>query len=455
MDYTYKYSETSSLKKDKDQSNLFLAHYNESYQSKEVPCFFWGKLKQPYPIARSLLNLSKIVGANFMPISASLRDPVITAGGNKLRLEAFSSCCSVYGKVDILPAAIDGEFLAQGTTNVDFNTEMISALSQVGKEEEVFFSIGKKEFVMQKADEKTVEKKVSLPVRWIKGMTTVQILSAAMQPKFELNKLQMQLLFRSIPKGNVKADYYLSMRGKKTVLSPTPKPNALCIGGIHRLRLVENIVSLASGVTIYGMEGDNAIAFLFQLPDIRFTMILSRSHWRGFSGEGSGLKNLVEEIPEAWLKKLDTYAKIKEEFSAQDPIFKEIKGTDFLSVATRLSAMGLLGYDLKDQIYYYRKLPFKINRIESLNPRYKNALKIIRKATYELIKSSDELTEAKIPGSGVQHTVIISPDQARCTCTWYAEHQNNRGECKHILATRILKNNTDKELEVLLKELDL
>jgi len=100
MELTYQYNEASSVTKENDKSNIFLAHYNEAVKKEEeTPCFFWGKLKEPYTIARSLLTLSKIVAANFMPNSSLLRDPVITAGGNKLRLEAFSSCCSVYGKV--------------------------------------------------------------------------------------------------------------------------------------------------------------------------------------------------------------------------------------------------------------------------------------------------------------------------------------------------------------------
>ncbi|HAS45023.1 MAG TPA: hypothetical protein DCS93_31365 [Microscillaceae bacterium] len=455
MDITYQYQEPSSITKEKDKSDLFLAHYNEDFQEKEVPCFFWGKLNEPYAIARSLLTLAKIVAANFMPNSSALRDPVITAGGEKLRLEAFSSCCSVYGKVDILPEALDGEFLQQGTTNVDFNTEMISALSRINKGENVFFSIGKKEFVMQKADQKVVEKKVSLPLRWIKGMATVQLLSADMNEVATLDKLQIQLLFRAIPKGDAKEDYYLSFRGKKPFLSPIKSKGSICIGGIHRLRLAETLLTLAQKLTIYTPPSENATAFQFDFAQVRFTMMLSRSFWRGFSGEGNTLENLVEDIPEEWIQKLNTYAQINEEFTTQDPLLKELSAYDFKNVATRLSAMGLLGYDLAQKGYYYRKLPFKMSRVESLNPRYKNALLIIKKEQYEWVDNTDERTETRIKGSGVFHKVVITPDKASCTCTWYASYGTNRGDCKHILATKILKNNSEKELNQLLEELEL
>ena len=454
MDITYQYNQASSIEKIPDASNLFLAHFNEDYNESPVPCFFWGKLKNPYLVARNLLSLSKVVAANYMPMGSALRDPVITAGGNKLRLEAFSSCCSVYAKVDLLADVLDGEFLQQGTTNVDFNPQMISALSQIKKNENVFFSIGKKEVVLQKNHESVVEKKVSLPLRWIKGMATVQLLSAEMKKEVELDKLQMQLIFRSIPTGSVKDDYFLSFRGKRPVLSPIKTPNSICIGAIHRLKLADSLLNLSTSLSIYTLDSENAVAFQFHMKGLRFTLMLSRSFWRGFSGEGSSLENLVEDIPNEWLEKLDTYAKIHEEFSLNDAVLKNLSTADFKNVATRLSAMGLLGFDLEEQVYYYRKLPFKLSRIESLNPRYKNALKIIKKGNYQMIENGAE-TVLEVKGSGVIHKTIISEKQSRCTCTWYATHQNSRGNCKHILVAKILKSNTEKELQNLIEEFEL
>jgi len=455
LDIIYKYKSPSKIKRKKGKTALFLAHYNESYQEKKTPCFFRGKLNEPFVIARSLLTLSKIVASNFMPISASLRDPVITAGGDKLRLEAFSSCCSVYGKVTILPDAIEGEFLQQGTTNVDFNTDMISALSQIKRDENLYFSVGKDEVLLEKSDKEVVEKKVSLPIRWIKGMATIQLFSAKMKKSLVLDKLQIQLLFKALPKGDINTDYYLSLRGRRPFLSPVKSNSSIFIGGIHRLRLAEGLISLANELTIYTLESENATAFQFHLPNVLFTMTLSKSFWRGFSGEGDSLENLVEDIPTDWIEKLDDYAKVNEEFSANETFLKEISTIDFNSITTRLASMGLLGFDLENQCYYYRKLPFKLERIETLNPRYKNALKLIQKKHYEVVDTSKEHFEAKIKGSGIFHKVVLSPNNARCTCTWYATYENGRGFCKHILATKILKNNSAKTITELLEEFGL
>ena len=90
------------------------------------------------------------------------------------------------------------------------------------------------------------------------------------------------------------------------------------------------------------------------------------------------------------------------------------------SLSARLAAMGLLGFDLDDNSFFYRRLPFKTERILSLNPRR---------------------IEARVAGSGgVRHTVILDREgeKERCTCTWFSGNQGERGACKHILAVKKL-----------------
>lgn len=60
-----------------------------------------------------------------------LADPVATCADDRLRFDAFSACCSVYGRVDLLPGAYDGDILGRGTTNVDFGPAMRTALAGV------------------------------------------------------------------------------------------------------------------------------------------------------------------------------------------------------------------------------------------------------------------------------------------------------------------------------------
>ena len=51
---SYQYAAPSTLERSADQDELFLAKYSE-IEKREAPCFFWGKLTQPYMTARCLV----------------------------------------------------------------------------------------------------------------------------------------------------------------------------------------------------------------------------------------------------------------------------------------------------------------------------------------------------------------------------------------------------------------
>ena len=68
---SYQYAALSALQRAADQDELFLAKYSE-IEKKDAPCFFWGKLTQPYMTARCLT-----------PAQLSmLKDPIVTASNN-------------------------------------------------------------------------------------------------------------------------------------------------------------------------------------------------------------------------------------------------------------------------------------------------------------------------------------------------------------------------------------
>jgi len=78
----------------------------------------------------------------------------------------------------------------------------------------------------------------------------------------------------------------------------------------------------------------------------------------------------------------------------------------------------------------------------SLNPRLKNAEKLIENGKVEIISNTNGRVEARVEGSGVRHTVILDNDNERCTCDWFSKYQGERGLCKHVLAVKkIIKRN--------------
>ena len=443
----YNYSRSSSLVKKGALEELFLAKYSEIQKNTDAPCFFWGNVRQPFILARCLISLSNIVKSSFnlSPFQmALLKDPIVTAGNERLRFEGFSHCAGVYARIDVLPEGLDGEFLESGTTNVDFNQPMINALGSIRPNESIVLSVGEKEVGLYKEETKVVERKVPLPLKWINGLGTVQVYLSKSERLHTFNKIQTQQLFRGMPKGIVKSDYYLIVRGNKPMFSPVKSMDAVCVGGIHRLRLLEPLLPYIDHMKVFAHPNMQSTTWQLYMGNIKFSFSLSRESWRGFSGEGAVLENLINDVADEWIDALDKYAYANQSFNTTVLALEEnVSLKKVADLTGRLAAMGMLGYDLDDNGFFYRKLPFKLSRIAGLNPRLKNAEKLIEEGKVEILHRTRERTEARVEGTGVHHTVIIEDKKERCTCEWFSKYQGERGPCKHVLAVKKMVNQVD------------
>ncbi len=50
---------------------------------------------------------------------------------------------------------------------------------------------------------------------------------------------------------NVKEDYFLIQRGNKFLFSPIYQKDSICIGGVHRLKLVEKLIPYINQVKVF------------------------------------------------------------------------------------------------------------------------------------------------------------------------------------------------------------
>lgn len=437
-DLEYNYKGISTYSKAKGINNLVLAHQTEIEEVNNIPCFFWGSLTDPYVTAKCWSTIAKVVRSSFGPVPPSLRDPIVSAGSERLRFEGFSSCNGVYVRLDMKPEAIDGEFIANGTTNVDFNDPMLNALNAIQKNEKVTLAVGQQDVQVITTKAKVTEKKVTLPMRWIKGLTSVQLYLADMDIKFELNKIQTIQLFQSLPKGTVKGDFFITKRAGKFMFSTLATADSVRIGGVQRLRLLEGILAIVEKIYIYESADQQTCAIVAEFGKMQLLMAFSPDSYRGFSGEGNVLETMTENLPIEWVYGLNSLLKSNETF---DPTMLSIENDiDFGTMdnlTSNLSSMGLLGYDLSEKAHFYRRLPFKTERILSLNPRLKNAKKLIDNEDIEIVERKAHYIEAKVKGSGVLHKVIIDNNLQRCTCDWFTAYQGKRGICKHILAVKM------------------
>ena len=196
IDYTYQYPYPSALESTRRGANLSLATFTKA---NETPYFFDGKMRDPRVLADMFVVLSDVVRTHFFLPIPPVMDPVLTSIDSMLRMEGFSGCCGVYARIDMSRDAFDGDVMNRGTTNVDFNDPMRAALRRIKDQDDVRFAVGKSEVALEVGDSRVVEKKVKLPVRWIKGFSEVQAYQPRLEPVYDVPAPQALRLIRSMP----------------------------------------------------------------------------------------------------------------------------------------------------------------------------------------------------------------------------------------------------------------
>lgn len=392
-----------------------------------------------------LFVLSKIVSTRFYIPPAMLeklileRDPVITSGGQMLRFEGFSACCSTYARVDVSPEAYKGQIVGTGTTNVDFNSPMRAALAMVRDEDNLSMSVGAEKVTLRHGFAKIEERKVQLPLRWIKGFVEVQAYQSRMESRLNIGKVETVRFLRSLPSStNSRSIFWVVPSGKGLRLSQRDDGSGVKVGGSERLLLLRVLAPLADGLSVYARPDGEASEWRLRCGGLTFCLTLSAEPSRGFSGEGQVLSDLAN----ADVKKLGSVrSTLKWQSCVDVGEISRVSGLQESVVRQNLSLLGssgLVGYDLGLGSYFHRELPFEMGLVEEMHPRLKNARKLVESDGVRIKFRDAEKVEAEVKGTDVYHLVKISPNCAQCTCPWHAKYQGLRGPCKHILAAQMV-----------------
>ncbi len=442
VDYNYRFASTL-LTEEPSKRQLRLA---TSGGAEKNPQFFSGRFKNPKQAADLLIALSAISRTRFFSPSElqarmlAAADPVVTSDGDQLRFEVFSVCCGTYARLDLRGNGLDGDWIGKGTTNVDFNPPMRAALSSVMNSEKVGLRIGADGVELERANETVVERKVKLPVRWLKGFVEVQVYQAGLRQAIELPAFELAKIIRTLPKQNfLQAGVitYLVPAGKSVRLSQREAPGAIAVGAISRLKILEPILRYAKTVRIFDSE-DAVSAFELTFDEGSFFFVMSPNAARGFSGEGQALASLAQSSSSdilgrvksalAWQQKIDPIG-----LSVSLNVEKELVH----SALQVLGSRGLVGYDLSTASFFHRELPFDLTLVEELHPRMKKARQLVDEKSVRLVPGNEGEYEAYVKGSSGDHFIQVSQDSCRCTCDWFAKNQGERGPCSHILAAEI------------------
>jgi hypothetical protein len=441
-DLTYTYREPSTVRQRDEGSELLLATSGGVTETGPAlhPYFFSGFLTEPHIAAAGMLACAAVARSSYytpaITIATLRRDPVVTSNSDRLRFEAFSSCSGVHARLDLLPMAFAEPPVASGTTNVDFNDAMRAALAGAAIRGPLLLSVGSGELVVDVAAGSVTERKVPLPDRWLKGFGEVQALAREMRPVGELTGAAARRFVRTLPRTSRRPLWTFPASGTFS-LGTTARPGAACVAGPHRLAELGPLLRFARKLRVYGPPIDAGTAeapsaWELDLGSARFTLTLSPEKYRGFSGEGALLRLLADDDAAA------DAALLSGLLDWESGIDVHRAGTDLGITQERavaalgyLAASGRVGYDLADETFFHRELPFG-PALEAMHPRLVSARELIASGAVTVTD-----TGAIVRSNDSEHRVTFATPADRCTCPWWGKHQGNRGPCKHVLAARL------------------
>ena len=439
LEQTYAYTGLSELQTVANGRRLSVA--SDCSGKTETREFFKGRALEPEVTAKALRGVSEIVGSRFYVPPAMLArilreaDPVATVSPGAVRFEGFSSCCSTYVRLDMLDEALEADVRQNGTTNVDFGAKLRAALAQVRGNSRLEIVIGPNAVEISHDQATVIERKVPLPLRWIKGFGDVQVHMAGMRPAFSMTRTAAQRFLRSLPRSASSHCHWISLSGPTVRTMARKTPGAVPLKGAQRLHILERLVAFATAMQVYVNDSFESTAWVLDFGSQRLSLVLNAAPWRGFSGDGGLLSLLAASNDEA-------VAAVRAQLNWQDrldrPSITKATGLQperIEAALARLASLGLLGFDLATGAYFHRVLPFTLDCVPSLNPRLVAARALVDDGAVELALDRDL---ARVASGDVVHEVRILADGMRCTCPWYAKYKGGRGPCKHALAVEIL-----------------
>lgn len=440
LDFTYQYAFPSGVAaNDKSNAQLSLATCNVDLAK---PYFFDGKLLKPRQTGEMLYVLSDVVRTHFFLPRPALLDPVLTSNENLLRLEGFSGCCGVYARVDLPEGIFEGDCHGRGTTNVDFNTDMRNALLRLRDDEHVEFSVGADEVVLGRGNERLIEKKVQLPLRWIKGFSEVQAYLPRLEVAMEVPAPDALRFLRALPKAGVpKRPTFAISAGRSIRASQREVPGAVPIHGTHRIKVLEPLLLRAQSLRVWVDRASGASGWEVRFEQGSFFLLISPELYRGFSGEGQMLSALADPPSDTVIAKVRARLKWQSELDiaalAQE---LELGSDEIIGALAVLGSRGLAGYDSESGRYFHRELPFDLAKVEEMQPRLGNARKLIEAGKISQVSAANATAPAifEVAGTGTTHRVRLDEEGAVCTCPWFSKYQGQRGPCKHVLAASIM-----------------
>lgn len=407
----------------------------------EHPELFRGFLSHPHVAAAGVLAVADVAATRYADVGLAKRladlDPVVTVSGDRIRFESFSACNGVHARFDLLPDGIDTGDARFGTTNVDVNQPLRTALAGAAAASLMHLSVGSDELRVSMPTASFTQEQVVLPERWVRAFGEAPTSAASMTQVAELHGPAVARLLGSLPRAGSPGPT-LHLRPAGATLRPLldMAPGTVLLDGPARLGAATRVVRFCSRLTVH-QDPHGATAWVFEVPGGRLTLQLTAAAYRGFSGNGSLLALLAR--PQAqrdgqrvvgalgWQPQVDRRTLA----GALDMTADEVEGG-----LAWLGASGRVGYDVADETWFHRELPVDdVDAVLRRNPRLVGAQRLVD--TGAVRTQGDSWTVRGSTTDGYTVRADACGDLV-CDCAWADEHRSGRGPCKHVLAVLLV-----------------
>lgn len=248
-----------------------------------LPSFFHGVSTRPEVLARALLVLADITATRYTTRTPSaLKDPVLTAQGDRLRIETFSACGSVHARLDLLAFGVDGGEIGFGTTNVDIGDALRTGLLAVRGDGLLHLDVAAEELRVVTGDGAFIERRVEMPPSWVPALGTLTMAQESLRPVLLVGAVAAR---RELTSAMRRADRVRWVQRAGGELGETRRPTA---GGVvvhfpGRLAALTRLLLHIRSMTVHAMPGGapGPVAVELELPGARFTLTLAEQRWSG------------------------------------------------------------------------------------------------------------------------------------------------------------------------------
>ena len=232
--------------------------------------------------------------------------------------------------------------------------------------------------------------------------------------------------------------------GRSIRLSQRKQKDAVRLVGAHRVKVIEPLLVRAKSLRIWRDEANGTSAWEVCFNVGSFFLMISPEVYRGFSGEGQVLSKLANPPSDQVIAQVRAQLKWQSciDIKAMSNNLK-IDAHEIKSSLAVLGSRGLAGFDATSQMYFHRELPFDLSKVEDLQPRLKQARKLVKTGEIQTTSDKEGKLVYVVPGTGTRHRVRLSDSDEVCTCPWFSKYQGARGPCKHILAVKLLIEGSD------------